>query len=89
MIQAHIFYSGLVQGVGFRHTVNHLAEALDLTGWVRNLSDGRVEVLVEGTHDQIGQFCHNIEDHFPGYIRNKAIDYQEAQGTFEDFIIIL
>ena len=48
MKQAHVFYSGIVQGVGFRFFVHHTAAALGLSGWVRNLRDGRVEILVEG-----------------------------------------
>ena len=44
----HLFYSGSVQGVGFRYTAERVALSLDLSGWVGNLPDGRVEVLVCG-----------------------------------------
>ena len=47
-IQAHIFYSGTVQGIGFRYTVLDYARRLDLKGRVKNLPDGRVELLAEG-----------------------------------------
>ena len=46
MVAKQIFYSGRVQGVGFRYTTKKLAAEFDVTGWVRNLPDGRVELLV-------------------------------------------
>ena len=48
MNRVHIFVSGLVQGVFFRDSTRQKAEELGLTGWVRNLSDGRVEIVAEG-----------------------------------------
>lgn len=47
-IRRHIFFSGRVQGVGFRYTAVYLARPLNLTGWVKNLWDGRVEMEVQG-----------------------------------------
>lgn len=94
MIRAHIFYSGRVQGVGFRFTVQRTAVDLDLRGWVKNLSDGRVEILAEGDREKIGQFCERIEKHFQGYIRHKSIDFAPATaegapstGNDRDFTI--
>jgi len=87
MTQAHIFYSGVVQGVGFRYTVQDLANDLNLNGWVRNRRDGRVEILVEGTQETIEEFCRKIEEHFEGNIRDKNIRFQPAQGTFKSFEI--
>ena len=49
--QVHALVEGLVQGVGFRYFVHREATALSLDGWVRNLSDGRVELLAEGTRE--------------------------------------
>ena len=51
--QLHAFISGRVQGVGFRYFVIRNAEELNLTGWVRNLGDGRVEVLAEGQMEKL------------------------------------
>ncbi|MHA6494759.1 acylphosphatase [Pseudomonas borbori] len=57
----HGYVSGQVQGVGFRqHTVTE-AERLDLDGWVRNLADGRVEVLFEGDSDAVGELATWLE----------------------------
>lgn len=46
MVAKQVFYSGYVQGVGFRYTAKQLASGYDVTGWVRNLPDGRVEMQV-------------------------------------------
>ena len=87
MVQAHIFYSGIVQGVGFRYTVFHLAQDLDLTGWVRNRSDGRVEVVVEGSKNQIEDFLSRLSNKFHQYIKTRDVQYYERKGEFSDFQI--
>jgi acylphosphatase len=53
MISLQVFYEGNVQGVGFRWTVRHAAKGFDVTGWVRNLPDGRVELQVTGEGDEV------------------------------------
>jgi acylphosphatase len=50
---AHILVSGIVQGVGYRYWTERTARELHLSGWVRNLEDGRVEILAEGTPEQL------------------------------------
>ena len=87
MIQAHIFYSGTVHGVGFRYTVQNFAKEFGLVGWVKNLRDGRVEILVEGSKDVIDQLMNRVEDNFGEYIRGKEIEIQSAQGQLKDFRI--
>jgi acylphosphatase len=54
--RVHLFVSGLVQGVFFRATTTKQAVSLGLTGWVRNLRDGRVEILAEGSTERISEF---------------------------------
>ncbi len=88
MNQATIFYSGTVQGIGFRYTVHRLATNLELKGWVKNLADGRVQLVVEGEKPVIEQLCERIKDQFDGYIANEAIDIEEAKGSYKDFQII-
>ena len=56
MISLQIFYEGSVQGIGFRWSVRHIAKGFDLTGWVRNLTDGRVEMQVSGQEKEIRAF---------------------------------
>ena len=88
MIEAHIFYSGTVQGVGFRYTVLRHANDLQLKGWVKNLPDGRVEVLAEGPKELIDRLCEQIEKYFEGYIRDKESSTGECQSKFKDFTIL-
>jgi acylphosphatase len=60
MISLQVFYEGRVQGVGFRFTVRHIAKGFDLTGWVRNLPDGRVELQVSGDEEEVRAFLDQI-----------------------------
>ena len=56
MTSLQVFYEGNVQGVGFRWTVRDAAKGFDVTGWVRNLPDGRVELQVTGEEDEVRLF---------------------------------
>jgi acylphosphatase len=60
MISLQVFYEGHVQGVGFRLIVRHIAKGFDVTGWVRNLPDGRVELQVSGDHEQVRTFLDEV-----------------------------
>lgn len=60
MISLQVFYEGHVQGVGFRWSVRHVAKGFDVTGWVRNLSDGRVELQVNGEESEVRAFLEGI-----------------------------
>ena len=59
-VRKHIYFSGRVQGVGFRYSAIYLARPLGLTGWVENLWDGRVEMEVQGDEDAITQFLKEL-----------------------------
>lgn len=87
MVRAHIHFSGSVQGVGFRYTCRNYATDLGLKGWVKNLSDGRVEGLVEGPKDLIESLVQKLKDHFGGYIHAVKTDYLTAKDEFTDFTI--
>lgn len=56
MVRRHLWVSGRVHGVGFRVSCLHEANSLGVSGWVRNLPDGRVEVVAEGELDAVEQF---------------------------------
>lgn len=61
MLTVHLLVKGKVQGVFYRASAREVAEALKLTGWVRNTEEGNVEIVASGTKDQIKQFvdwCH-------------------------------
>ena len=87
MVQAHIFYSGMVQGVGFRYTAHRIATSLGLVGWARNLADGRVEITVEGEKGTIQRFMDEIDNHFGSYIKKRDVNFSDSPGQFKDFQI--
>ena len=62
MVRKHIYFSGRVQGVGFRYSALYLARPLDLTGWVKNLWDGRVEMEVQGGEASIRAFLERLRE---------------------------
>ena len=61
MVRKHIFFSGDVQGVGFRYRSFYIAQSLGLTGWVENLWDGRVEMEVQGSEASIREMSDRIQ----------------------------
>src|SRR5262249_23922131 len=60
MISLQVFYEGHVQGVGFRWSVRDVAKGFDVTGWVRNLPDGRVELNVTGGENEVRAFLDRV-----------------------------
>lgn len=86
--RVRIFYSGGVQGVGFRYTVKSVAPGFEVTGLVRNLPDGRVELVAEGVKDELEAFRQDIRgsglEHF---IRKEEAIWSEATGEFHGFEI--
>ncbi len=69
-----VYYSGRVQGVGFRFTAGNLARGFDVAGYVRNLSDGRVELIAEGGPAEIDAFLQAVRDAMDHYIRDVTIE---------------
>ena len=88
MIQLHIYFTGIVQGVGFRYGVHRYATALGVYGWVRNLPDGRVEMKAEGSLAVLEELIRRIDAHFNGSIRDKKIFWDEHLDHFKNFEII-
>jgi acylphosphatase len=85
----HIWYSGRVQGVGFRYQAKRLAAGFDVTGTVRNLLDGRVELVVEGGRQELEEFRDAIRDCGLGpMIRDEHVNWSEAAGSFRGFEIV-
>jgi acylphosphatase len=77
LIRVHVFISGRVQGVDFRHATKTRAEALGLTGWVRDLLDGRVEAIFEGEEQAVRQVIHWCR------VGTPAASVDEVEVTFE------
>ncbi|MEY2410012.1 MAG: acylphosphatase [Verrucomicrobiota bacterium] len=85
----HIFYAGRVQGVGFRHTVRQTATGFEVTGTVRNLADGRVELIAEGTRVELEEFLKAIEDsEVGGFIREAVTSWCDSKNEFRGFEIV-
>ena len=85
----HVLYSGRVQGVGFRFTVKMVAHGFDVTGTVRNLPDGRVELVAEGARQELEQFLKGVQDSDVGaFIRNEEKTWSETKNEFRGFEII-
>ena len=83
--QVHAYYSGRVQGIGFRFAAVRLAEELGVTGWVSNLYDGRVEILAEANEDALKDFFSQISGIFGRYIQDIDVEWVPATGEFKDF----
>jgi acylphosphatase len=87
--RAHVYISGRVQGVFFRNSVADLADSLGVAGWVRNLSDGRVESLLEGEKDNVARLVEFCRQGPPGaYVRDLEVKWEEWLGEFRDFKIV-
>ncbi len=85
----HVFFSGHVQGVGFRYTARQVAQGFEVTGLVRNLLDGRVELLAEGDREELQAFREALRDSGLGaFIRDEAVSWSEAQGDLRGFQIV-
>jgi len=85
----HIYYSGSVQGVGFRYTVKTVAAGFEVVGVVRNLIDGRVELIGEGPREELEAFRTAIhEAGLEHFIRNEDLKWSEATSEFRGFEIV-
>jgi acylphosphatase len=83
----HVFFSGHVQGVGFRYTTVSIARNFDVSGFVRNCDDGRVELVAEGLASELDAFLRELRDHFYIHIRDERRDTQPATQEFTGFTV--
>ncbi|MBI3834988.1 MAG: ATP-binding protein [Planctomycetes bacterium] len=86
-IRRTIHFSGRVQGVGFRFSANSLARRFDVTGYVRNLPDGRVEIVAEGGKDEIDQFQEAVAEAMKVHIQHATLSDAPPTGEFRTFDI--
>ena len=88
MIGRHVFFEGRVQGVGFRWTVKNLARGYDVTGWMKNLPDGRVELQAAGDADEVDAFVEAIEESdLRSHIRKVDVSVIPAPACCQGFEI--
>jgi acylphosphatase len=84
----HVLYSGRVQGVGFRYTAKTVATGFEVTGIVRNLADGRVELIAEGLKDELEGFQQAIRESGLGsLIAREDVTWEAAENQFRAFEI--
>ena len=87
MKRVHIYYSGDVQGVGFRFTALDVARKCGIYGWVKNCADGRVELIAEAGESILKQFLSDLEKAMSHYINDKDISWETASNEFSGFQI--
>ncbi|MBI3316012.1 MAG: acylphosphatase [Candidatus Omnitrophica bacterium] len=88
LARAHVFYNGHVQGIGFRYTAERLALELGLVGWVKNIADGRVEIVCEGPRETLELFLKKIAESPLGpHIKKRVCEWETPTHEFGDFSI--
>lgn len=86
--RAHVFYSGRVQGVGFRYSAREVACGYEVTGFVRNLHDSRVEMVAEGEEEEVKAFLDAIQaSQLGSYIRGADVRWADDAKEFNGFEI--
>lgn len=83
----HLFFSGQVQGVGFRYTSLVVAQRFQITGWVRNLADRRVEMVIEGDSGELQKYVDEVRESTYGNVTDVQIERAEPTGEFPSFEI--
>ncbi len=83
-----VHYSGKVQGVGFRAAAVEIAHDYPVTGWVKNLDDGRVQLVVEGPAEAVEKFLKAVRTHWKDNITKEQVEPQEPTGKFKGFEIM-
>ena len=86
--RVHVYYTGRVQGVGFRVTAEEVAEALEVVGWVKNLRDGRVELMAEADEATLEEFLRALR-HGPmkNFIGEVQATWGQASNAYSEFSI--
>jgi len=85
-VRAHVYVSGMVQGVFFRSETQDAASRQGVTGWVLNLRDGRVEVVLEGEKDKVAkliEFCRRGPR--GARVTKVEVSWEDYKGEFQDF----
>ena len=82
-----VFFSGRVQGVGFRYTALQVAQEFEVAGFVRNLPDGRVQLEAEGQAQEVAAFVTALEERMHGYIRKTERNARVRSAEFSGFAI--
>lgn len=88
-VRIHAFVSGFVQDISFRSNTKRVAESLEINGWVRNLTDGRVEVVAEGKKENIEKLIQFLKRGPVGSrVENVEIKTGKCKGEFKGFKVV-
>lgn len=88
LFRVHVFVSGRVQGVAYRYFAERLALEIRVTGWVRNLRDGRVEIMAEGDKPDLEGFLEFLrQGPRMAKVDNMDVLWEDYRGEFKDFRI--
>ena len=82
-----VYFTGRVQGVGFRYTALQVAKEFEVAGWVKNLTDGRVQLEAEGAPQTVKAFITALEERMHGYIRKTERQSAKREPQFIGFNI--
>ena len=82
-----VHYAGNVQGVGFRYRARAIAQQFSVAGFVRNLDDGRVQLVAEGEKEELLELIREIDQKMARYIRDKTVGWGKASQQFSSFEI--
>jgi acylphosphatase len=89
-VKKHIYISGRVQGVGFRHFTKKMARALEVKGWVKNLTDGRVEAVFYGDEDSVQELIERCKDGPPSaYVKEMDVQDDKNETGYTGFEVRL
>ena len=87
MIARCITFTGRVQGVGFRFTARRAAQRRQLTGYVRNMPNGSVEMLAQGRAEEVDDCIQDIKEYFSGYVKEVKIEEIPVEAKYTNFQI--
>ncbi len=82
-----VFFTGRVQGVGFRYSALQVAKEFEVTGFVKNLTDGRVQLEAQGEARDVDAFVKAVEERMHGHIRKTERSARKSPGQFQGFQI--
>jgi len=87
-VRWHVFFSGRVQGVGFRYTCVQQARHHEVTGWVKNLDNGSVEMIVEGESAVLEAYVESVSEATHGCVADTQTTKSAATGEFSTMSVV-
>lgn len=87
-VRWHVYFSGRVQGVGFRYTCVQQARGHAVTGWVKNLDNGSVEMIVEGQSSELEAYLQSVADATHGSVADTQTIKSSATGEFSAMSVV-